>query len=564
MKARFPSLVTLILACATGRSGETTGSGPQPPPAASTQPARTSTPIALEGLGSHRRRVTQASPEAQRWFDQGLKLVYAFNHDEAIRAFTQAASLSPGCAMAWWGVAYANGPHINNPQVDPEHAAAAWSALQRAQAAAAWSSATEQALISALARRYANPQPGDRAPLDAAYAEAMREVQGSFPDDADIAALTAEALMDVHPWDYWDASGNPKPWIEGIVRTLEAGLALDSRHPMLNHLYIHAVEASPHPEKATGAADILLDLQPGLGHMVHMPSHIYVRTGRWTDAVESNQRAIAADRAYRSKVPGQGFYSVYMAHNHHMLAYAAMMSGRSAAALQAAKDLVAGIPADFRAAMAPIVDLYYAMPLEVLMRFGRWDEILAAPEFEADLPGSRALRHAARAIAFAAKGDLAQARSEQQAFASARTKVSKDATYGNNPVGNVLQVAQHLVAGELHYRAGDRDKGLAELRKATAAEDALRYDEPPEWIQPSRHALGAALVDAGRYAEAETVFREDLRRVPGNGWALYGLSQALARQRKSAESKRVETKFQVVWKDADVQISSACFCRQGV
>src|SRR6185369_16076291 len=216
--------------------------------------------------------------------------------------------------------------------------------------------------------------------------------------------------MDVHPWDYWNADGTAQPWTEEILRTLESGLVNDARHPMLNHLHIHAVEASLDPARGTRAADVLRDLQPGLGHMVHMPSHIYVRTGRWADAVQSNQRAIAADDAYRQKVPRQGFYSVYMAHNHHMLAYAAMMSGRSALALQAANELVAGIPAEFRAAMAPMVDLFYAMPLEVLMRFGRWDEILAAPDFPPDLPGSRALRHASRAIAFASKGDLARAR----------------------------------------------------------------------------------------------------------------------------------------------------------
>jgi tetratricopeptide (TPR) repeat protein len=577
MKTTLPALAALALACAMGRSTETVPSGPKesasPPPAGSMAPASlasagTASPpraaVALDGLGSHRRTVTNASPEAQRWFDQGLNVVYAFNHDEAIRAFTQAAALSPGCAMAWWGIAYANGPHINNPQLDAEHAAAAWSALQRAQAVASDAGPVEQALIGALAKRYGDPPPADRAALDAAYAEAMRNVQATFPQDPDVAALAAEAQMDVHPWDYWDPAGNPRPWTAEIVRIIEAGLAVGPRHPMLNHLYIHAVEASAHPERATRAADVLLELQPGLGHMVHMPSHIYVRTGRWADAIDSNQRAVAADDAYRKKVPRQGFYSIYMAHNHHMLAYAAMMAGRSALALQAANALVAGIPPEFRAAMSTVVDLYYAMPLEVLMRFGRWEEILAAPDFGDDLPGSRALRHVARAVAFAAQGDVVRARDEQQRFEEARAKVSKDAKYGNNPVSAVLQVAHHLVAGELLYRQGKIEKGLAELRFATAAEDALRYDEPPDWIHPSRHALGAALAQAGRHAEAERVFREDLRRVPGNGWALYGLTSVLARQRKNAEARRFQTQFQRVWKDADVQITSACFCQQGV
>jgi tetratricopeptide (TPR) repeat protein len=508
--------------------------------------------------------VTGASPEAQRWFDQGLNVVFAFNHDEAIRAFTRAAALSPGCAMAFWGIAYANGPHINNTQVDAEHSAAAWAALQRAQAASAQASPVEQGLIAALAHRYANPPPSDRAPLEAAYADAMRALQARFPQDADLAALSAEAQMDVHPWDYWTADGAAQPWTAELLRTLEAGLLLDPRHPMLNHLYIHAVEASPHAAKATRSADVLLDLQPGLGHMVHMPSHIYVRTGRWADAIESNRRAIAADVAYRKKVPRQGFYNVYMAHNRHMLAYAAMMSGRSALALQAASEMVAGIPAEFRAAMAPMVDLYYAMPLEVLMRFGRWEEILAAPDFEADLPGARALRHATRALAYSARGEVPQAKEEQRLFAEGRTKVSPDATYGNNPVSAVLDVAEQLLAGEVLFREGQSEKGLAALRKAVALEDALRYDEPPEWINPVRHALGAALSQAGQLAEAEAVFREDLRRTPGNGWSLYGLSRALELQKNQAEAQRFQQEFHGVWKEADVQIRSACFCQQGV
>ena len=520
--------------------------------------------VALDGLGAHSRPVTGASPEAQRWFDQGLKVVYAFNHDEAIRAFSRAAAISPQCAMAFWGIAYANGPHINNPQVDPEHAAAAFGALQQAQAAAASASAVEQGLIAALARRYANPQPADRAPLDAAYAEAMRALQARFPRDPDVAALSAEAQMDVHPWDYWKADGTPQPWTPEILRTIEAGLALDSRHPMLNHLYIHAVEASPDPARATASADALLHLQPGLGHMVHMPSHIYVRTGRWADAIASNQRAIAADAAYRKKVPRQGFYSIYMAHNQHMLAYSAMMAGRSALALQAANDLVAGIPADFRAAMAPAVDLYYAMPLEVLMRFGRWEEILAAADFAPDLPGARALRHAARAVAHSARGELAQAKEEQRLFAQARSKVTPGATYGNNPVPAVLDVAERMIEGEVLFREGDAGGGLAALRKAVMLEDALRYDEPPEWINPVRHALGAALTQAGRFGEAEEVFREDLRRVPGNGWSLYGLARALELQKNEAEALRFREEFHGVWKEADVQIKSACFCQQGV
>ncbi len=556
--------VALATACAAGKSAGTSSSTPTAEAEAPAAQRALPEAVALDGQGAHRRTVTGASPEAQRWFDQGLNIVYAFNHDEAIRSFARAAAVSPGCAMAWWGVAYANGPHINNPQLDPEHAQAAGSALQRAQAASAGASPVEQGLIAALTKRYANPPPADRGPLDAAYAEAMRELYARFPQDADVAALSAEAQMDVHPWDYWNADGTPRPWTQEILRTLETGLAADARHPMLNHLYIHAVEASPDAARATRAADVLGGLQPGLGHMVHMPSHIYVRTGRWADAIDSNRRAIAADAAYRKKVPRQGFYAVYMAHNQHMLAYAAMMSGQSALALQAANDLVAGIPAEFRAAMAPLVDLYYPMPLEVLMRFGRWEEILAAPDFAPDLPGARALRRAARAVAHAARGEVRQAKDEQALFAQARTKVAPEATYGNNRVSAVLDVAEQMIEGEVLFRDGKGEQGLAALRKAVTLEDALRYDEPPEWINPVRHALGAALAQSGRFTEAEAVFREDLRRTPGNGWSLYGLSRALELQKNEAEARRLHQEFRAVWKEADVQIKSACFCQQGL
>ena len=561
MRPRIQMAAALAFACAAGKSSETPTSSVARVPA---EQRALPDVVVLDGLGTHRRPVTGASSEAQRWFDQGLNVVYAFNHDEAIRAFTQAAALSPGCAMAWWGIAYANGPHINNSQLDAEHGQAAWAALQRAQAASANATPIEQGLIAALSKRYANPPPADRAPLDAAYAEAMRALQARFPKDADVVALSAEAQMDVHPWDYWNADGTPQPWTPEILRTLESGLAADPRHPMLNHLYIHAVEASPHPARATRAAEVLLDLQPGLGHMVHMPSHIFVRTGRWADAIDSNRRAIAADAAYRKKVPRQGFYNIYMAHNRHMLAYGAMMSGQSALALQAANDLVAGIPPDFRAAMTAAVDLYYAMPLEVLMRFGRWEEILAAPDFAPDLPGARALRHAARAVAYSARGEVQKAKEEQALFAQARTRVAPDATYGNNSVSAVLDVAREMVAGEVLFRECQAEEGLAALRKAVTLEDALRYDEPPDWINPVRHALGAALAQSGRLAEAEAVFREDLRRVPGNGWSLYGLARALELQKNEAEARLFHEEFRAVWKEADVQIRSACFCQQGV
>ena len=283
----------------------------------------------FDGLGKHTRLVTTASPEAQRYFDQGMNFLYAFNHDEAIRSFAHAATLDPRCAMAHWGVALANGPHINFPLVPPERAKAAWSALARAREHAKGGTEIEQALIEALTRRYADPQPEDRRPLDEAYAAAMREVYKRFPKDADVGAIFAESLMDLRPWDLWSADGKPRPETPEVVETLEAVLKHSPDHPLALHLYIHAVEASPEPGKSAAAADRLRKLAPGLGHLVHMPSHIDLRLGQWQKAVEANERAIQADTDYRKKAPQQDFFRIYMAHNRHMLAFAAMMQGES-------------------------------------------------------------------------------------------------------------------------------------------------------------------------------------------------------------------------------------------
>ena len=525
-------------------------------------PAAEAVPL-FDGLGSYSRTVSTASPEAQRYFDQGLAFMYAFNHDEAIRAFTRAAELDPDCAMAHWGVAIANGPHINNTAVPPERAAAAWAALGRARAASAGASAVERALIEALASRYADPQPADRAPLERAYAEAMRGVWQTFPDDPDVGALFAESLADLRPWDLWTPEGQPQPGTEELIVTLDRVIALQPAHPLANHLYIHAVEASPEPGRADAAADRLRELQPGLGHMVHMPSHIDVRRGRWQQAIEANARAIEADRRYTERSPEQQFYRLYMAHNHHMLAYAAMMNGQSRLALQTMREMVGDIPADFFRAN-PWADGMMAMPLEVMMRFGQWQEILAEPEFPEYAPFSRALRHYARAVALAASDDMDGARREQAAFQAARGAVPDTTTFGNNTAAALLDVAGRLMGGELLYRSGEVDAGLAMLADAVAHEDRLRYDEPPGWIQPVRHPYGAALLQAGRTAAAEAVFREDQRRQPGNGWGLYGLMRALELQGRQEEADAVEREFDRVWAKADIRIKSPCLCLPGV
>jgi len=515
----------------------------------------------FDGLGNFGRKVTTSSPEAQRYFDQGLSFLYAFNHDEAIRAFEQAAKFDPDCAMAWWGIAVANGPHINNPIVSPERAKAAWEALTKARETAGKGNPVERELIAALEMRYADPQPEDRKPLDEAYAAAMRDVYRQRPDDADIGALFAESMMDLRPWDLWTPEGQPQPGTDEIVGTLETVLAKTPDHPLALHLYIHAVEASPHPEKADAAAERLRDLQPGLGHLVHMPSHIDVRLGRWAQSIATNQKAVASDRRYREQSPKQDFYHIYMAHNQHMLAYSAMMCGQSKLAIAAINEMAKEIPSEWLKENAALADGFTAMPLEVLVRFGRWDEVLAAPEPPDYLPIARTLRHCARGIANAAKGDVERAKEEQAAFLAAKKAVPEDAAFGNNTAENILSVAEHLLAGEVLYREGKVEEALAELREASRVEDTLRYSEPPDWIHPVRHALGATLLKEGQAIEAEKIYREDLARQPNNGWSLYGLSRSLQMQGKTAEAETVTTQFAEIWKDADIKISSSCFCQ---
>ncbi len=533
------------------------------PPAVHGQEAPSSGPPLFDGLGDFGRKVTTTSLPAQRYFNQGLCWLYGFNHDEAIRSFHHATTLDPKCAMAWWGIAVASGPHINNPVVPAERAKTAWNALTKARSLAAGGTAIEQALIAALESRYADPQPENRKPLDEAYAAAMREVWKKHPTDADVGALFAEALMDLRPWDLWTPAGVPQPGTEEVVATLEAVLAQAPNHPLALHLYIHAVEASPHPEKAAAPADRLRDLQPGLGHLVHMPSHIDVRVGDWAKAIEANRKAIAADLKYRKLVPNQYFYRVYMAHNHHMLAFAAMMRGQSQLAIDEIDAMVKGIPEQWLKDNATAADGFAAMPLEVLLRFGRWDEVLAAPEPPEYLPLARALRHVSRGVAFAAKGQIDEAQAEQRAFRAGKQLVPDNVTFGNNKAADLLAVAEHLLAGEILWRMGQNDAAFAELRGAIVLEDKLRYSEPPDWIHPVRHALGATLLAAGKAAEAEAVYREDLAKLPNNGWSLYGLAESLRQQGKLTEAEPIEARFRKVWKDADIAITSSCLCQPG-
>jgi tetratricopeptide (TPR) repeat protein len=520
----------------------------------------------FEGTGPHHREVATASAEAQGYFDQGLAFLFAFNHDEAIRSFRAAVAADPECAMAHWGIAYANGPHINNPAVPPEREAEAHAAAAAARRVVdATDSDANRALIDAIQVRYAAPQPEDRAPLDEAFASAMADVYERFPHDGDVGALYAEALMDLHPWDLWTHAGEAKPWTPEIVALLEEVIDEHPHHPLALHLYIHAVEASSEPERADVAADRLRDLMPGLGHMVHMPSHIDVRRGRWEEAIVANTKAVEADRAYRDNAPEPpDFYRLYMSHNHHMKAYAAMMVGRRELAMQSIRELVADIPQDWLKENAFWADGFIAMPYEVMMRFGLWDEILSEPEPPEYLPFTRSIHFAARAVALAALDRPEEARMEQAAFQRQRQQVPEDGIFGNNMSHDLLDVADRLVEGEILYREGEKDAGIEALYEAAALEDALRYDEPPDWIQPIRHALGATLMQERRFADAEEVYREDLARLPANGWSLYGLARSLRLQGQTAEADRVEADFKDVWARADTELTSSCFCQPGV
>jgi tetratricopeptide (TPR) repeat protein len=521
--------------------------------------SRTATPSELK-LGKHHFKVTTKSAEAQRAFDRGLTLAYSFAHFAAEDEFRKATEADPQLAMAWWGIALVNGPHINFPMVPPDRAAKAWEALAKAQQVAPQSGELEQQLIAALAKRYANPQPEDRSGLDHAYADAMRDLWQKYPTNADVGALFAESLMDLQPWDLWKADGTPQPGTPEIVETLERSLWLNPKHPGANHYYIHTVEASPHPEKALISARRLAKIVPEAGHMVHMPAHIYARVGDWNSAAQSNLDAMQADAKFRALYPRPGFYAMYMAHNAHFFAWAAMMQGRSVEAIEHARGMAQAVPEEFVRNFGPAVDGYLAFVPETLMRFGKWEEILAEPKPRGDLPLSQALWRYTRVVSYAALGKIDEARAEQKIFEEAAAKVPPTWKFGNNKATNLLAIARHVSEGEIAAKEGKFDEAATHLREGAKIEDTLRYDEPPDWMQPVRHTLGAVLLKAGKPDEAAVVYREDLQRFPENAWSLFGLSQALRASGKAAEAESLERRFDKAWAKADFKIAASCLC----
>ncbi len=517
----------------------------------------------FEGLGSYRWEVSTVSTEAQRYFDQGWVLYQAFNHVEARRSFRRAAELDPGCAMAHWGVALSYGPHINNMAMDEDACRGAHEALALAQAADGGASPVETALIGALAKRYRWPTPADRRSLDEAYTAAMRGVHADFPDHPDVAALYAEALMDLRPWDLWSAQGEPRPETPEVLQVLEGILARHAGHPLANHAYVHAIEASPHPEKGLAAADRLRALIPGAAHLVHMPSHIDIRLGRYAEAIEANERAVAADRAYLKVSPQGGFYSMYRAHNYHFLVYAAMFRGQSRLALDRARELLRVLPQEDVRAIPDVLEAFLATPYHVLVRFGRWEEILAEPAPPPEHAVTVASWRYARGMALGALGRVEEATGEQEAFERACVSVPESRFAGNNPAKTVLEIGRALLAGEIEYRRGRHDRAFEHLREAVRRDTALQYDEPWGWPQPAAHSLGALLLEQGRIDEAEAVYRADLKRHPGNGWSLHGLAECLRKRGAAAEALTSEEQFRAAWAAADVAIHASCFCRTG-
>jgi tetratricopeptide (TPR) repeat protein len=514
----------------------------------------------LQNVGKHVFPVTTKSEQAQLFINQGLNLAYGFNHAEAGRAFAEAARLDPDLAMAHWGSALVLGPNINAP-MPPEEEPKALAHLQQAQALKAKASQKERDYIDALAVRYTG-KADDRAAADQAYAGAMKALHEKYPDDVDAATLYAESIMDLRPWNYWTRDGQPYDQTHVIIAALDGVLKKDPDHTGALHYWIHLWEASNTPERAEGAADRLLPLAPGAGHLVHMPGHLFQRVGRYEDAVKANQAAIVADEDYITQCRAQGLYPLgYYPHNVHFLWFAASMSGQSKLAIDAADKTARSIPAQ-AIKDVPLLQTFLLTPDYARVRFGKWDEILAAPPPAVDTLFTQGVRHYARGMAFIRKKDFNAARTEIAAvrrIAADPKLIATPTSMSLNLGDSVLRVATEVLEGELAGAQGNFDTAVAHLDKAVRLEDGLIYTEPDDWHQPVRHLLGATLLQAGRPAEAETVYWDDLHRHPKNGWALYGLAQALRAQGKNDQARLVDADFKQAWANADVQLTASRF-----
>jgi len=517
----------------------------------------------LKGLGDWHHAVATVDRRAQKYFDQGMTLLFGFNHKEAIRSFRSAAVIDPSCAMAYWGIAYAYGPHVNRP-MSAEDNAEAWKALESALALRSRVSAHERAYVDALQTRYVQEFNADRSALDRAFAAAMRKLVAQYPDDLDAQTFFAESLMDTMPWDYWAKDRSPKPETEEAFAALRYVLARAPDHPGANHFYIHAVEAGPTPDLALACADRLGALAPASGHLVHMSSHIYMRVGQYADAIGSNERAIRADRDYIRQCKAQGFYvGVYYPHNLHFLWWAQLVDGRSAAAMQTA-DRCAQFAADNVCGPSKAVEAprLRHLPWITALRFGKWDQVLSEPMPPGtnDFAVDRAMWHFARGLALASNGKAPDASAELQALKKLLAQPSmKELDSPAFPASALLAVAEAWLSGRVAGAQGDLGTMVRELERAVTLEDALPYMEPSYWPFPVRPALGAALLQAGEAEKAEAVFRTDLQRWPRNGWGLLGLEKCLRLQKRDALAELVKNQFNEAWARSDVELNLEWF-----
>jgi tetratricopeptide (TPR) repeat protein len=514
------------------------------------QPARPATLMA--GLGNHSHPVSTENEEAQKFFDQGLRLLYAFNHDEAGRSFARAAELDPNLAMAYWGVALVKGPNYNLDADDGQWKAA-HAALQKALQLAAWAPEPERDYVRALAKRYAPDPKADRRQLASAYKEAMGELARKYPDDLDAATLYAESAMNLRPWKLWTPDGKPAEGTEEILGVLEAVLRRNPDHPGANHYYIHAIEASPHPERGLPSALRLPGLVPAAGHLVHMPGHIHMRVGDYAAAARSNEQAIAADQAYIKKYDVKGVYPMmYYPYNIHFLAAAHCFQGRAADAQKAAEQLAAHVGPHVEE--MPMLEGFLLMQPVVLVRFNRWDEVLAAKLPDEKRTLTRATWRFARALACLAQGKAEEAERERREFLGCKKSLPKDAKVSDwNTAQDVLGIAALVLDAKTALARADRPRALELLRRAVQMEDALNYGEPPDWILPVRETLGAVLLLGGDAAEAEKVFRAGLAQHPRSGRCLLGLWRSLEAQKKDDAARHVSREFRAAWRNADGQ-----------
>jgi hypothetical protein len=512
----------------------------------------------LQNLGTHTFPVTTRSRQAQRFIDQGLRLSYAFNHAEAGRSFREAARLDPGCAMAYWGQALVLGPNINVPMA-PDDEPKAYELAQKALAMKARATPRERAYIEALALRYSG-QAAERATRDRAYADAMRALMKRHPSDLDAATLYAEAVMDLRPWGYWMPDGTAYAETPEAVTVIESVLKRNPSHPGANHLYIHLMEPTADAARAEAAADRLLKLMPGAGHIVHMPSHIYMRVGRYADASASNEQAVLADEDYIAQCRAQGIYPMgYYPHNIHFLWSSSAMEGRSQAAIDAARKVASKV-SDEAMAETPLLAGFKVVPYYALTRFGRWDEMLAEPPPDDRFLYLKGTWQYARGLAHVGKGRLDDAEKD---LAEVRRIAADPALEFNlfspNTAAAIFAIAPEVLAGEIAARRQEHERAIAHLERAVRLEDGLVYTEPAEWHYPVRHALAAVLLASGRAREAETVYWEDLRRNPENGWSLFGLAQALKAQKRDADAALVEARLAKAWARADVKVPASRF-----